>query len=257
MCEIIALVSKKGGAGKTTTAAAMTARFTAKGYKVLVIDLDGQANLSYSMAVNSSGESILDVLTGEKDIKSIIQHTAIGDIIAANARLDLADIKLTGGRERNLILKRGLKSVTADYDFIILDTLPFFGVLTLNALAASTGVIIPAKADIFNLNMFKRTCDFINSARKALNPDLKLYGVLLTHFKANTKNTRELLELFQQSAQENNTRVFNSKIRETILIQSAQATQKDIFTFNANGGASQDYSAFIDELENLIKGDRK
>ena len=251
MNEIIALMSKKGGAGKTTTAAALTAGFTAKGYRVLAIDLDGQANLTYSMAADADGATILDVLMDKADIKDAVKHTATGDIIPASFALDVADIRLTGNN-RNMLLKSALETVKPEYNLIILDTLPFFGVLTLNALAASTGVIIPAKADIFNLNTLKRTCSLIKSAQDAFNADLKFYGVLLTHFKPNTKNTRELLELFTQAAKECNTRVFNSKIRETVAIQTAQALQQDIFNYKPKGNAAQDYSAFVDEFENLI-----
>lgn len=252
MSDIIALITKKGGSGKTTTAQALTAGFTAKGLKVLAVDLDGQANLTYSMGVNADGVTIFDVLTGAVNIRDAVHHTDRGDIIAANSRLDLADMKLTGAG-RNLLLKNVLEGLRLEYDLIILDTLPFFGVLTLNALAASNGVIIPAKADVFNLNMFKRTCDMLNSVHQALNADLKLYGVLLTHFKPNTKNTRDLLGLFEQEAKEQGTHIFNSKIRETVSIQTAQAMQKDILTYQPKSNAAQDYNAFIDELESLIK----
>lgn len=250
--KIISLVSRKGGAGKTTTAQAITAGFTAKGLKVLAVDLDGQSNLTYSMSANSDGVTIFDVLTGAADIRDAVQYTDAGDIIAANTSLDLADMKLTGAG-RNLLLKNALESLQAEYNLIILDTLPFFGVLTLNAMAASSGVIIPAKADIFNLNTFNKTCGLINSVKKALNAELNLYGVLLTHFKPNTKNTRELLSLFEQAAQEQGTRVFNSKIRETVSIQTAQAMQRNILTYQPKSNAAKDYQAFINEFEDYLK----
>lgn len=222
MSKIIALVSRKGGIGKSTTISAMAAGFKAKGYRVLVVDMDGQASISHIMAADMSKPNILDVLTGAADIHDAVQHTATGDIIAANSALDFADMRLSAnGRE--FLLKNSLEKIRHEYNLILLDTLPFFGVLTLNALTAATGVILPAQADILSLNALKVSYDLIQSARNYVNPDLVIYGVLLTRFNSRAKISRELLEMFEKAAAMMNTKVFDSKIREAVAVKAAQA----------------------------------
>ena len=252
MNKIIALVSRKGGIGKSTTISAMAAGFKAKGYSVLVVDMDGQASISHIMAADISKPNILDVLTGAADIHDAVQHTATGDIITANSALDFADMRLLdNGRE--FLLKNSLEKTRQEYNLILLDTLPFFGVLTLNALTAATGVILPAHADILSLNALKVSYDLIQSARNNVNPDLAIYGVLLTRFKPRANLSNALSEMFKNAAQAMNTRLFNAKIRETVTVQAAQARQKDIFTYSKNNKAAIEYSDFIDELELILK----
>lgn len=256
MAETIALISRKGGSGKTTTAQVMSAGFTSKGAKVLCIDLDGQASLTHIMGADTNGNSIIDVFNDKKNITDAIQHTPTGDIIAANTELDLADMRLTG-QGRELLLKRALESVKRDYDLILLDTVGAFGVLTLNALAVADGVILPAQADILSLNALKDSYDLIQSARDNVNAGLKIYGVLLTRFNARANITRDLLAMFEQAAQVMNTRVFNAKIRESVAVKEAQAMQTDLLKHKPQNKAAQDYSAFIAELDSIIKTEAK
>lgn len=252
MNKIIALVSRKGGIGKSTTISAMAAGFKAKGYRVLVVDMDGQASISHIMDTDMSKPNILDVLTGAVDIHDAVQHTATGEIIAANSALDFADMRLSTNR-REFLLKNSLEKIRHEYNLILLDTLPFFGVLTLNALTAATGVILPAQADILSLNALKVSYDLIQSARTNVNPDLAIYGVLLTRFKPRANLSNALYEMFKNAAQAMNTRLFNAKIRETVTVQAAQARQKDIFTYSKYNKATLEYSDFIDELELILK----
>lgn len=255
MSKIIALVSRKGGIGKSTTISAMAAGLKAKGYRVLVVDMDGQASIYHIMAADMSKPNILDVLTGAADIHDAVQHTATGDIIAANSALDFADMRLSAnGRE--FLLKNSLEKIRQEYNLILLDTLPFFGVLTLNALTAATGVILPAQADILSLNALKVTHDLIQSARNYVNPDLVIYGVLLTRFNSRAKISRELLEMFEKAAAMMNTKVFDNKIRETVAVKAAQAVQTDILCYMPKNNAAIDYSNFIYELEISLELER-
>ena len=243
--KIISLVSRKGGAGKTTTAAALAAGFTAKGRRVLAIDLDGQGSLTHIMNAANAGQTIAPVLAGQLNIKDAIQHTGKGDIIAANASLD--NIEITGnGRE--LLLKKALELVRADYDLVLLDTVAAFDILTLNALTASTGLILPAQCDILSLNALKNTYDLIQSARENVNADLKIYGVLLTRVSSKNKTAMQIADLFKQAAMTMNTRVFTSQIRESATVRTAQALQRDILSYRPKSNAARDYQAFINEL---------
>ena len=254
MAETIALISRKGGSGKTTTAQIMSAGFTSKGAKVLCIDLDGQASLTHIMGADTAGKSIIDVFTNKGNITDAIQHTQTGDIIAANTGLDLADMRLTG-QGRELLLKQALESIKRDYNLILLDTVGAFGVLTLNALAVANGVILPVQADILSLNALKDSYDLVQSARENVNAGLKIYGVLLTRFNSRANISKDLLAMFEQAAQVMNTRVFNSKIRESVAVKEAQAMQTDLLKYKPKNNAAQDYSAFIAELDGIIRAE--
>jgi chromosome partitioning protein len=150
MKEAIAVINQKGGVGKSTTALAIGQGLFLKGYKVLFIDLDAQGNLSYSVDIALNSKSILDVLTGKADVKEVIQHTEAGDILPSDLLLSGADLLLTEmGKEYKL--KEAIEPLKEVYDYIIIDTPPALGILTVNALTACTGVIIPAQADIYSL----------------------------------------------------------------------------------------------------------
>ena len=253
MAKIISLVSRKGGAGKSTTAQAMAAGFTAKGYRVLSVDLDGQASLTHIMAADYAGWNIFDVMRRACSIKDAVQHTDAGDIISANKSLD--DVEINGdGRE--LLLKQALQPLSADYDLIFLDTVAAFDIMTLNALAASTGVILPAQCDILSLNALQDSYDLIQSARENVNAGLKIYGVLLTRVNSRSKTAAQIADMFKQSAAAMNTRLFNSQIRESATVQRVQALQKNLLSFRPNGNAARNYQALINELDVILKSER-
>lgn len=250
MAKIISLVSRKGGAGKSTTAQAMAAGFTAKGYRVLSVDLDGQASLTHIMAAEAGGLSIVEVLTGKASITDAVQHTDAGDIIASNASLDKVNITGDGAE---FMLKELLEPVKGAYDLILIDTVAAVDIMTLNALAASTGVIIPAQADALNLKALYNTYDFIKQMRNNVNAALKIYGVLLTRFNSRSKTATQIAEMFGQAAEVMQTRLFSTKIRESAAVGRSQAYQADLLTYRPRGNAAKDYEALINELEEILK----
>lgn len=252
MKETLALINRKGGNGKTSTVGAIAADFIRKGYRVLAVDMDGQGSISHIMKAKQDA-SILDVLTGEVGIREAIQHTEAGDIIPANPGLDMADMQLTK-QGRELLLRDTLKAVKAEYDLIILDTLPFFGVLTLNALGAASGVLIPSQADVLSLNALRQTYELIVSARKAVNPALAIRGILLTRFNRRSVLNRDIAEAFEEAAGQMETRLFNARIREGVAVKEAQARQQDIFSYAINSGPAKDYAVFCNELEDVLTG---
>lgn len=152
-------------------------------------------------------------------------------------------------------MKGVLESVKADYDLVLLDTLAAFDIMTLNALSASTGVILPAQADILSLNALKDSYDLIQSARENVNAVLKIYGVLLTRVNLRSKTAMQIADMFRDAAEAMNTRVFNSKIRESATVRTAQALQRDILTYRPQGNAAKDYQAFINELDVILKSE--
>lgn len=245
--KIIAVVNQKGGVGKSTTAQALTAGLLLKNFACLTIDLDAQGNLTYTLGAKTDEATILEVLTGEVEAKDATQHLKNGDTIAANKALAGADafISETGKEYR---LKEALQSLEEQYDYIIIDTPPTLGILTVNALTACNSIIIPAQADIYSLQGIEQLANTMRSVRKYCNPNLKIEGILLTRYNSRSVLSKEVAELANQLAKKLGTRLFESTIREGVAVKEAQISQKSIFEYAPQAKVAQDYKAFIEEL---------
>lgn len=242
------ITNQKGGAGKTTTAAALAAGLTLRGQRPLLIDLDPQCNLSFATGARTTGASALGVLTGETTAAAI-QHTATGDIIAGSKHLSGADILIADtGKEYRL--REALEPLRGLYSHIIIDTPPALGVLTVNALTACSSVIIPAQADIFSLQGIERLSETMQPVKRYCNPALTVEGILLTRYSPRSILSRETAELAEQIAARMETKVFRAKIRESVTIREAQISQQPLFTYAPKAKVTADYAAFIDELTN-------
>ena len=245
--KCIAVINQNGGVGKSTTAATVAAGLSLKGYKTLSIDLDAQANLTYTAGAKTTGATALGVLTGEAKAENAIQNTDSGDIIAANKALAGADafIADTGKEYR---LKEALESVKAAYDYIIIDTPPALGILTINALTACDSVIIPAQADIYSLQGIEQLAETMKPVKKYCNPALKIEGILLTRYSPRSVLSREVAELAEQLAARLGTKVFKATIREAIAVKEAQISQQTLYQYAPKAKVTEDYTALIEEL---------
>ena len=250
MSKTIAIINQKGGVGKSTTAAAIGAGLSLKGFRVLHIDLDAQGNLSYTLGADATGLtgiSALEVLEGRTDAKSAIQHTQQGDIISSSPALAGADTVLTAvGKEYRL--KEAMEAVSALYDYIILDTPPALGVLTVNALAACNGCIIPAQADMYSLQGIQQLYGTLQTVRKYCNPSLKVMGILLTRYNGRAVISRDVAEMLEGMASQMESKLYKSRIRECTALKEAQAVKQDIFSYAPRSNASADYRALVDEI---------
>jgi chromosome partitioning protein len=247
MTKIIAIINQKGGVSKSTTAAAIGAGLKVKGYKVLLVDLDAQGNLSYSLAAENSKFSVIDVLTKKVKAADIVQHLEQGDILITSRELAFAD-KLLSDTGKEYRLKEALEPIKGNYDFIIIDTPPALGVLTVNALTACDAAIIPAQADVFSLQGIGQLYATINAVKQYTNPKLKVLGILLTRFSGRAVLSKNIAEVMEQTATELNTKLFNTMIRESISIKEAQIMKKSIFEYAPKSNPALDYNQFIDEL---------
>ncbi len=247
MSQIISIANQKGGVGKSTTAHALGAGLHLKGYKVLLVDLDPQGNITYTAGADNKQNTAYELLTGRATIKEVIQETQQGDIIPAGRGLTRLDLELnTTGKEYKL--KEILEPLRMNYDYIIIDTPPALGLLTINALTASDSIIITAQADIYSLQGIGQLHETIEAVKKYCNPALHLQGILLTRYSPRAVLSRDMGEMIEATASQIKTFVYKTVIRECISLKEAQASKQDIFTYAPKSNASKDYLSFIGEL---------
>lgn len=244
--EVIAVINQKGGVGKSTTVHAIGAGLALKGYRVLYIDLDAQGNLSYTLGANTGGLTAMELLQG-KSQQATIQRTAQGDIIASSPSLAGADTIITAtGKEYRL--REALEPLKKNYDYCIIDTPPALGILTINALTACTGAIIPAQADIYSLQGISQLHSTIETVKRYCNPALSIKGIVLTRYNPRAIISREVADMIEQTAGQLQTKLYNAKIRECTAIKEAQATQQSIYSYAPRSNATTDYTALIAEI---------
>ena len=249
--KTIAIINQKGGVGKSTTPFTLASGLKNKGYKTLCIDMDAQGNLSYTANANDDLLTIYDLLAEDADINQAIQHTKNFDLIASSKALSGADGFITDiGKEYKL--KEILESVKNNYDYIIIDTPPALGILTVNALTACDSVIIPAQADIYSLQGIEQLSKTIQPIKKYCNDKLKIDGILLTRYSPRAILSREVAEIANDLAQNLNTKVFKSTIREAIAVKESQINKQSLFDYAPNSNVTNDYLNFINEL---LKGE--
>lgn len=245
--QVIAVINQKGGVGKSTTALAVGSGFILKGYKTLYIDLDAQGNLSYTLKASGAGYNAIGVLRRPETIKEEIQTTEQGDIIASSPALSGADTLLSKtGKEYRL--KEALEFIRDLYDYVIIDTPPAMGILTINALTACNGIIIPAQADIYSLQGITQLKGTIETVKKYCNSSLVILGLLLTRYNSRAVISREVAEMLEQTAKQLNTKLYKIRIRECTAIKEAQAMRESIFTYAPKSNATADYKALIEEI---------
>lgn len=248
----IAIINQKGGVGKSTTAAAIGAGLARKGYSVLFVDLDAQGNLSYSLGAEAQGYNAMGVLLRPETMQANIQFTAHGDILASSPALAGADAIITQtGKEYRL--KEALASVQGKYDFCIVDTPPALGILTVNALTACHGAIVPAQADIFSLQGILQLNETLQTVKKYCNPDLALLGIVLTRFNGRAVLSRDIAHLIDKTAAHLETSLYRSTIRECTALKEAQAVKQSIYAYAPKSNAAIDYSALVVEILTQIE----
>lgn len=250
--QTIAVINQKGGVGKSTTALAIGAGLILKGYKTLFVDLDAQANLTYTMGASTDGYNAFGVLQRPETAGEEIQHTGQGDIIASSPALAGADTVITQtGKEYRL--KEALETIAGRYDYCIIDTPPALGILTINALTACTGAIIPAQADIYSLHGISQLNGTIETVKKYCNPDLHIMGIVLTRFNGRSIIRREVAEMLEHTAEQLHTKLYKTRIRECTALVEAQALRRSIYQYAPRSHASTDYKALVDEI---LKGEK-
>jgi chromosome partitioning protein len=247
--RIIAMCNQKGGVGKTTTSINMSAALAEYGRKVLLVDFDPQGALSAGLGVNAHDALTIYDLMLDRTIEThaAIQRTSVAnlDVIPANIELSAAEMKLVNEIAREQILSRILKPVIDEYDVIVIDCQPSLGLLTVNALTAAHGVIIPLASEFFALRGVAILEDIISKVQEGLNPALQLDGILATMFDGRTLHSREVLERLHEAFGE---KVFRSVIHRTVKFPDATVAQTPITAFAPSSEAAEAYRTVAREL---------
>jgi chromosome partitioning protein len=247
--RIITLCNQKGGVGKTTTTINLGAAFAEYGRRVLAIDFDPQGALTAGLGVQSHEQStIYDLMIGSvKDAHDVIVPTRVDnlDVMPANIDLSAAEVHLVNEVAREQILARILRQVSAEYDVILIDCQPSLGLLTVNALTAAHGVLIPLECEFFALRGVALLVETIDKVRDRLNPAITLDGILPTMFDSRTLHSREVLERVVEAFGDE---VLETVIGRTVKFPDASVAGTPITKFAPEHPAAQAYRQLAREL---------
>ena len=245
--KIIAVANQKGGVAKTTTTNALASTLARRGYNVLAVDMDPQGNLSDSMGADNKESTIYEVLKKEININKVVQKVQENlSIVPANILLATAEMELNG-LDKAHHLKNRLEELNSVYDYIVIDTAPSLGVLTLNAMMTATSVLIPSTAGIFAATGINQLNDTIDMVKKYGNPELKIDGILMTKYSTRTNIAKDVKDIIEQLAKKINTKVYTTFIRESVAVEEAQIQGLDLFSYNKQNNTSKDYEMFVME----------
>jgi chromosome partitioning protein len=244
MSKVISISNHKGGVGKTTSALNIGAGLTKLGKKVLLIDLDPQANLSQSLGIVEPERTIYGALRGDYSLQPIEVVTGLS-IVPSTLDLSGAEIEMSGEAGREYILKELIDPIRASYDFILIDSPPSLGLLTINAFTASDIILIPLQAQYLALQGLTKLIEVVDKIQKRLNKDLKLGGVFITQYDNRKVLNRDVAETIEKHFKN---QVFNTKIRDNVALAEAPAQGVDIFRYNPKSYGAEDYLALSNEI---------
>lgn len=247
---IISMCNQKGGVGKTTSTINMGACLAELGRKVLLVDLDPQGALSAGLGLTHDQieDTIYDVmLDSQTSIHSAIQHTSVPnlDLVPANIDLSAAEIQMVNEVGREHTLARALRPIRRDYDFIIIDCQPSLGLLTVNALACSQGVIIPMECEFFSLRGLALLTDTVEKVSERINFDLEVMGILVTMFDRRTKHAREVMDRVVEYFGD---KVFDTVITRTVRFPETSVAGEPITSWAPSSLAAQQYRNLAKEV---------
>jgi chromosome partitioning protein len=244
--QVLVFANQKGGVAKTTTTLNLGVAFGEMGYRVLLIDLDPQGNLTMSQGLNPDKieRSMFDVLVHKVPLSDIVEHRevdlAVSSIDLAGAELALAAMI---GRER--ALEKALVEVRGKYDLVLIDTPPSLGLLTINAFVAATGVIVPVQCEYLSLRGLVQLENTLAMVRENLNPQAEIEGIVATMFDGRTLHAREAIEILEENF---GGLVYRTRIRKTVRYAEAPVKGSSVLKYDATGSAAEAYRDLAKEI---------
>lgn len=244
MSRIISVANNKGGVGKTTTVINLGAGLQRQGKRVLLIDSDPQANMSQSLRIINQDRNIYRAMKGETPLDPVEILPGL-DAIPSTLDLSGAEIELATEPGREYILKELIEPLRNRYNYILIDTPPSLGILTVNALTASQEVIIPLQAEYLATQGLTRLLEIVGKIQKRLNKDLSIGGVFMTQYDSRKILNREVAKFIKTYFEQD---LFKTRVRDNIALAEAPAQGLDIFRYSPKSNGAQDYQALTREI---------
>jgi chromosome partitioning protein len=248
VASVIAFANQKGGVAKTTSTLNLAVALQEQGLRVLVVDLDPQGNLTMSQGLNpdSIERSMFDVLVHRLPISEVIHEREV-DLAVSSIDLAGAELALSSQIGRERALEKSLNVVKAGYDYVLIDTPPSLGLLTINALVASDGVIVPVQCEYLSLRGLVQLENTLSMIRENLNPEVKIIGILPTMFDGRTLHSKEAVEILTENF---GPLVFNTRIRKTVRYAEAPVKGSSVLKYDPRGPAADAYRDLAKEVLN-------
>lgn len=246
---ILAVVNQKGGVGKSTTSVNLAASLGAEGHKTLLVDLDPQGNATSGFGLNKNQRElcIYNALLGDTQIDEIIEPVEVGGVFVVPATIQLAgaEIELVSAFSRETKLKGLLESVRSDFEFIIVDCPPSLGLLTVNALTAADGLLIPIQCEYYALEGLSKLLDSVRLVKTHLNPSLEVFGVVMTMYDSRTRLAQQVVDEVRDFFGE---KVFRTLIPRTVRLSEAPSFGKPVTLYDPLGKGAAAYQNLAKEV---------
>ena len=246
MTRTIAMINQKGGVGKTTSVVNLGAGLARLGLKVLLLDLDAQAHLTYSLGINADElqYTVYDLLTGQAEIAQVLIEQHGLSLIPSSIALSAAEIELAAEVGRESLLRDVLQKLSG-FDIIFLDCPPNLGLLTLNALAAANEVFVPLQAEFLSIKGLNKLVEMVEKVKKRVNPSIKIMGIIPTQYDNRLKLHNEIMTNLRAHFPD---KVFNTVIRRNVALAEATSFGQPIFDYAPRSFGAQDYMALCREV---------
>jgi chromosome partitioning protein len=255
MGHVLAVVNQKGGVGKTTTSVNLAAFLAKQQNKVLMIDIDPQGNATTGFGIDkkSQKQTIYDVLINNMPIEEAVQDSGRSGLTICPSNIDLAgaEVELVNMPNREYLLKNALSEIRTKYDFILLDCPPSLGLLTLNALTAADGVLVPIQGEFYALEGLTQLMETISLVKKSLNPRLGIFGVVVTMFDSRTQLSHQVAHDVRRYFGE---KVFRTIIPRNVRLSEAPSYGKTILEYDPRSKGAECYDALAKEVARRAKG---